>query len=200
MTKEIEELRAKRLSHDLYKKTSIDQDFDDDDDFGTAIFAETLLGELGSSSGSHKDEFEDDDGDAAILDGDSGASDRGSRTQKQQPDATQTTEAADDGAVGALPSTEELKTIEAGSLQSGIEELKDEGNQLPIVDMPVGSDSNIESMKLNRAQLETKLVNQLESEISNLLGSIKVQASSIKETLKKQKSILTEDSVDSKSD
>ena len=54
LTKEIEELRAKRLSHDLYKRGTLEDD--DEDDFETAIFAETLLGELGSSSGSHKGE------------------------------------------------------------------------------------------------------------------------------------------------
>lgn len=69
LTKEIEELRAKRLSHDLYKRSTLDDD--DDDDFETAIFAETLLGELGSSSGSHKDAFENDD--EHVLDGDSGS-------------------------------------------------------------------------------------------------------------------------------
>ena len=78
LTKEIEELRAKRLSHDLYKRSTLE---DDDDDFETAIFAETLLGELGSSSGSHKDAFEEDEQEA-VLDGDSGsASARGSRPQ-----------------------------------------------------------------------------------------------------------------------
>ena len=77
LTKEIEELRAKRLSHDLYKKNTLEDD--DSDDFETAIFAETLLGELGSSSGSHKDAEENDD--QEILDGDSGASDRGSRSK-----------------------------------------------------------------------------------------------------------------------
>lgn len=40
--------------------------------------------------------------------------------------------------------------------------------------------------------IESNLIKQLESEISGLLGSIKVQASSIKQTLQKQKSILTE--------
>lgn len=80
LTKEIEELRAKRLSHNLYKQSTLEDD--DDDDFETAIFAETLLGELGSSSGSHKDAFEevDDHEEEAVLDGDSGsASARGSR-------------------------------------------------------------------------------------------------------------------------
>ena len=37
------------------------------------MFAETILGELGSSSGSHKDAFEMDE---AELEADSGASDR----------------------------------------------------------------------------------------------------------------------------
>lgn len=69
LTREIEELRAKRLSHDFYKRA----EDDDDDDFETAIFAETLLGELGSSSGSHKDDLEDEND---VLAGDSGASDR----------------------------------------------------------------------------------------------------------------------------
>ena len=81
LTKEIEELRAKRFSRDMYKKTTIEDD--DDDEFETAIFAETLLGELGSSSGSHKDAYEDDDDNQAVLDGDSGASDRGSRPSQQ---------------------------------------------------------------------------------------------------------------------
>lgn len=71
LTREIEELRAKRLSHDFYKRV----DDDDDDDFETAIFADTLLGELGSSSGSHKGDLDDSHQDE-VLDGDSGASDR----------------------------------------------------------------------------------------------------------------------------
>ena len=79
LTKEIEELRAKRLSHDLYKKNNLDDD--DSDDFDGDIFAETLLGELGSSSGSHKGDIDALDDDQAILDGDSGASDSGSRPQ-----------------------------------------------------------------------------------------------------------------------
>lgn len=37
------------------------------------------------------------------------------------------------------------------------------------------------------------LITQLEDEISGLLGSIKVKTSNIKETLKKQKTILTSD-------
>ena len=91
MTKEIEELRAKRLSHDLYKRSTLEDD--DEDDFETAIFAETLLGELGSSSGSHKDAFEDDDNEA-VLDGDSGsASARGSRPQPLLSSATTSTTA-----------------------------------------------------------------------------------------------------------
>jgi len=48
-------------------------DDDDDDNFETAIFADIILGELGSSSGSHKDILEEDD--QTILDGDSGSSD-----------------------------------------------------------------------------------------------------------------------------
>ena len=40
------------------------------------------------------------------------------------------------------------------------------------------------------------MISELESEISGLLGSIKVQASSIKETLKKQKSIFIEEGSD----
>lgn len=84
LTKEIEELRAKRLSHDLYKRSTLDDD--DDDDFETAIFAETLLGELGSSSGSHKDAFENEDEQEVVVDADSGsASARGSRPQTIQP-------------------------------------------------------------------------------------------------------------------
>lgn len=71
LTREIEELRAKRLSHGFYKKNDVDEE--EEDNFETAFFAETLLGELGSSSGSHKDAFEDDDLD--VLEGDSGASD-----------------------------------------------------------------------------------------------------------------------------
>ena len=56
----------------MYKKNVAEED--EDDDFETAIFAETLLGELGSSSASHKDAFEDEPGD--FLEADSGASDR----------------------------------------------------------------------------------------------------------------------------
>lgn len=58
------------MSHDFYKRA----EDDDDDDFETAIFADTFLGELGSSSGSHKGDLEDNNDD--VLDGDSGASDR----------------------------------------------------------------------------------------------------------------------------
>ena len=77
------------MSHDLYKKNQLDDD--DSDEFETAIFADTLLGELGSSSGSHKGDPEADD-DQAILDGDSGASDSGSRPQNIE--MTQQTENA----------------------------------------------------------------------------------------------------------
>ena len=90
LTKEIEELRAKRLSHDLYKRSTLEHD--DDDDFETAIFAETLLGELGSSSGSHKgdggafDELADDCENMDVVDADSGsASARGSRQHPLLP-------------------------------------------------------------------------------------------------------------------
>ena len=80
LTKEIEELRAKRLSHDLYKKNSIEDD--DEDEFETAIFADTLLGELGSSQGSHRDPISELDNDNdEPLEADSGASDR----QSSQP-------------------------------------------------------------------------------------------------------------------
>ena len=40
--------------------------------------------------------------------------------------------------------------------------------------------------------LEKNLISQLEREISGLLGSIKVQASSIKENLKKQQNHMNE--------
>ena len=74
LTKEIEELRAKRLSHDLYKKNSIEDD--DDEDFETAFLADTLLGELGSSQGSHRDPIAENENDNdEPLEGDSGASD-----------------------------------------------------------------------------------------------------------------------------
>ena len=67
--------------------------------------------------------------------------------------------------------------------------------RLPIVDMPMdGTEPQASSLKRNI--IETKLISQLETEISGLLGSIKVQASSIKETLKKQKSILIADGDD----
>lgn len=69
LTREIEELRAKRMSHDFYKRA----EDDDDDDFETAIFADTFLGELGSLDGSHKGNLDDNHD---VLDGDSGASDR----------------------------------------------------------------------------------------------------------------------------
>ena len=56
----------------MYKSHTVDDD--EEDNFETAIFADIILGELGSSSGSHKDALEEDD--QAILDGDSGSSDR----------------------------------------------------------------------------------------------------------------------------
>lgn len=55
--------------------------------------------------------------------------------------------------------------------------------------MPMlGSDP--QTNQTNKKAIETQLISQLETEISSLLGSIKVQASSIKETLKKQKTSL----------
>ena len=83
MQKEIEELRAKRLNHDFFKKNTIDDD--EDDNFESAFFAETLLGELGSSSGSHKGDavVEDPDDDQDVLEGDSGASDQGGTSARQ---------------------------------------------------------------------------------------------------------------------
>ena len=82
MQKEIEELRAKRLNHDFFKKNTIDDD--EDDNFESAFFAETLLGELGSSSGSHKGDavIEDPDDDQDVLEGDSGASDQGASARQ----------------------------------------------------------------------------------------------------------------------
>lgn len=59
-------------------------DEEEDDEFGTAFFTEQLLGELGSSSGSHKDAFEDEDNNG-VIDGDSGASDRGSANKAPTP-------------------------------------------------------------------------------------------------------------------
>ena len=47
INKEIRELREKRLQHNTF--TSKIHSDDEDDDFETAMFAETLLGELGSS-------------------------------------------------------------------------------------------------------------------------------------------------------
>ena len=60
LQKEIEELREKRLKDDFFKKNTLEDD-DEEDNFETAFFAETLLGELGSSSGSHRKAFKDDD-------------------------------------------------------------------------------------------------------------------------------------------
>lgn len=71
LNKEIAELRAKNKNHGSLRNRLID-DEDDEDDLETALLAENFLGELGSSSGSHKDAFEEDYQD--ILDGDSGAS------------------------------------------------------------------------------------------------------------------------------
>ena len=97
LTKEIEELRAKRLSHDLYKRGTLEDD--DEDDFETAIFAETLLGELGSSSGSHKgeaatangalDDFNADEANEDVVDADSGSA--SARCSRQHPLAQQKT-------------------------------------------------------------------------------------------------------------
>jgi len=43
----------------MYKSHTVDDD--EEDNFETAIFADIILGELGSSSGSHKDALEEDD-------------------------------------------------------------------------------------------------------------------------------------------
>ena len=48
INKEIRELREKRMQHNTFNNQRISSD-DEDDEFETAIFAETLLGELGSS-------------------------------------------------------------------------------------------------------------------------------------------------------
>lgn len=75
LQKEIEELREKRLNHDFFQKISLEDD--DEDNFETEFFAETFLGELGSSSGSLEKAFKViDDREDDVLEGDSGASDQ----------------------------------------------------------------------------------------------------------------------------
>lgn len=85
LQKEIEELREKRLNHEFFKKNTL-EDEDEEDNFETAFFAETLLGELGSSSGSHGKAFKNDDdqedNDNDVLEGDSGASDQGNSARQ----------------------------------------------------------------------------------------------------------------------
>lgn len=59
----------------------MDEDDPFDEDFEAAFFTDTILGELGSSSSSHKngirlDEDEDGNDDKTFLSADSGASDR----------------------------------------------------------------------------------------------------------------------------
>jgi hypothetical protein len=54
LNKEIAELRERRITHNLNKQRFLEDDEDLDDDFEAAFFTETILGELGSSSSSHK--------------------------------------------------------------------------------------------------------------------------------------------------
>lgn len=62
------------------------------------------------------------------------------------------------------------------------------------MDVAAENSSNSDSAKnIVRSLLEVKLTAQLETEISSLLGNIKVRASSIKETLKKQKTFMEAD-------
>ena len=53
LNKEIAELRERRITHNLNKQRLLDDD-ELDDDFEAAFFTEQILGELGSSSSSHK--------------------------------------------------------------------------------------------------------------------------------------------------
>ena len=83
LNKEIAELRERRITHNLNKARLLDDD-DFDEDFESAFFTEQILGELGSSSSSHKNqriEIDDDeeqkgeDDQLTYLSADSGASD-----------------------------------------------------------------------------------------------------------------------------
>ena len=141
------------------------------------------MGELGSSSGSHKDAYENEDN-LAVLEGDSGASDSGSPSHPQPTPVSET--------VAQGPSQpDEPPSLSVENHVLTQKEADALGRQLPIIDIPAEMNESSSPSKLSL--LETNLISQLESEIAGLLGSIKVQASSIKETLKKQKSILTED-------
>ena len=129
-----------------------------------------MLGELGSSSGSHKGADEDDD--AAVLEGDSGASDQGNSSRPHHTTVDT-----------ALTTADLHKSDETAALGS-FEEMKEFNcTGLPISDMPANRLDS--SAAMTRSMLENTLILELERDIAGLLGSIKVQASSIKETLKK---------------
>ena len=89
LNKEIAELRERRITHNLNKQRFLDEE-EFDDDFEAAFFTETILGELGSSSSSHKNRIQmnlddedeevkggddEDDDQLTYLSADSGASD-----------------------------------------------------------------------------------------------------------------------------
>ena len=83
-----------------------------------------------------------------------------------------------------MPTGADLEPQDFSALEKNFdEEIKGGGaHNLPIVDFPLDAHGEIQN-DMKRSLIETSLVAQLEGEISNLLGSIKVQASSIKATL-----------------
>lgn len=118
----------------MYKNRTVNVD-DEEDNFETDIFADIILGELGSSSSSHKDAMEEDG--QAVLDGDSGSSDHKSshivgiqslsaETQDEEP-KLQTTSYTNCGDSSANPSS----SAEEATKYS-----------LPIVDVPVANTKN----------------------------------------------------------
>ena len=169
INKEIRELRERRLQHNSFN-AKIQSD-DEDDDFETAIFAETLLGELGSSSNSIRntqEELEGTNEELTFLSADSGASD----TEGKQP---------------------KIKRIEAAAPEEtkGEAVMPEETKRSPSITDCLAGNQEVQEPDLSPFPLsQSTLPPLLESEIQKLLGNIKVRTSSIKETLKKQKDVI----------
>ena len=74
-----------------------------------------------------------------------------------------------------MPSGADLEPQDFSALEKNFdEEIKGGGaHNLPIVDFPLDAHGEIQN-DMKRSLIETSLVAQLEGEISNLLGSIKV--------------------------
>ena len=196
LNKEIAELRERRITHNLNKQRMLDDD-DLEDDFEAVFFTETILGELGSSSGSHKnsavqldltDEEDNkvDDDKLTYLSADSGASDRENKRVVPQPTAgeSENTATTNEEEKSSSPSGEESKEtivpVPEEAKSAGLLDKEEcfPGAQTEEEKQPFKNDV---LNKISKAILETRL----EAEISNLFSNISVKAKSIKETLKK---------------